>query len=206
MTKGSEIRSNYLLKEDSHSTLNLIATKLFVLLFVLLLITKLLKSQYFHYWIFLLLFVTSRMLYNKWECKFHTIVFFWSQEWQTVEPSQQLLKTVAFLVSRCWFQLCELSLLILTYQTKHIQGCWCSFDTLCGLDWQALNSLAAAPVCSIITREHIDCSCLMHRDSSCSPLPLAFIYDSFLLPIIPGTQAPWGFYMARGAERKLADT
>lgn len=46
----------------------------------------------------------------------------------------------------------------------------------------------------------------MHQDFSCSTLSLAFIYDSFLLPIILGTQAPWGFYMARGAERKLADT
>lgn len=46
----------------------------------------------------------------------------------------------------------------------------------------------------------------MHQDSSRSTLSLAFIYDSFLLPIIPGTQALRGFYMARGAERKLADT
>lgn len=83
---------------------------------------------------------------------------------------------------------------------KHFQ------EHLCGLDWQALNGLAAAPVCSIITRGLIDCSSLMHQDSSCSTLSLAFIYDSFLLPIILGTQAPRGFYMARGAERKLADT
>lgn len=41
----------------------------------------------------------------------------------------------------------------------------------------------------------------MHRDS-CSTLSLAFIYDSFLLPIIPGTRAPRGSYEARrgGAE------
>lgn len=113
--------------------------------------------------------------------------------------------TAAFQFSWCWFKLCESSSLLISH-VKHFQGCCCSPDTLCGLDWQALNSLAAAPICSIITRGHIDCSCLMHQDSSCSTLSLAFIYDSFLLPIIPGTRAPWGFYMARGAGRKLADT
>lgn len=99
------------------------------------------------------------------------------------------LSVAAFMVQQNYgFQWCESSS-FLTFQTKHSQD-RCGPDTLCSLDWQALNSLAAAPVCSIITREHIDCSCLMHQDSSCSPLSLAFIYDSFLLPIIPGTQPP----------------
>lgn len=65
-------------------------------------------------------------------------------------------------------------------------------------DWQALNSSAAAPICSIITRGHSDGSCLIHGDSSCSTLSLAFFYDSFLLPIIPRTRAPRGSYEARG--------
>lgn len=151
------------------------------------------ENQRFSYWILFVL-VNSGLLY-----KFYTIVF-------CCFLTQWLLIALYFSkFEKCWFILCESSS-FLTSHMKYFQDCCCSPDTLCGLDWQALNSLAAAPICSIITRGHIDCSCLMHQDSSCSTLSLAFIYDSFLLPIIPGTQPPWGFYMARGVDRKLADT
>lgn len=49
--------------------------------------------------------------------------------------------------------------------------------------------------------------CLFNASRLCCSTPsLAFIYDSFLLHIIPGTQAPKGFDISCGAVRKLADT